>query len=30
LASSYPLVANSRWFHDVVGKQIGAAVPSGL
>jgi hypothetical protein len=25
LASRYPLVAKSRWFADVVGKQIAAA-----
>lgn len=25
LASRYPFVANSRWFEDVAGKQIGAA-----
>jgi hypothetical protein len=25
LASRYPLVANSRWFEDVVGQHIAAA-----
>jgi hypothetical protein len=32
LASRYPLVAESRWFADVVGKQITAAastLPAG-
>jgi hypothetical protein len=32
LASWYPLVAESRWFTDVVGKQIAAAadtLPAG-
>ena len=32
LASRYPLVAQSRWFADVVGKQIAAAaetLPAG-
>jgi predicted ATPase len=28
LASRYPLVANSRWFEDVVGKHIAAAAES--
>ena len=28
LASSYPIVANSRWFDDVAGKHICATAPS--
>ena len=30
LASRYPFVANSRWFEDVAGSQITAAVAANL